>query len=195
MLSADGILVKNLLYRPVSVDLYSILSLKRVREWSGAAQWRLKSIHSVSMSALGNASTNYRTLARFTRLSPLFLFLKYLFRSAAQVRPVLYSSYFLHLLDLKALVSLRPDILNETSLVLEELLETPALVGLPLFASVNVRSELAALEFLLLFCFPHRPQFGFLFVQEILHFKVECGRRAGTVGGALRVQVFIHHGL
>jgi hypothetical protein len=58
---------------------------------------------------------------------------------------MLYGSYLDLFLDLEPLISLRPDVLDEAPLVLEELLEAPPLRRLILLASVDVGSELATL--------------------------------------------------
>jgi hypothetical protein len=101
-----------------------------------------------------------------------------------------YLDLFLHL---KPLISLGFDILDESPLVLEELLKAPPLMRLVLLASVDIRSKLASLEFLLLFGLPHRPQLSFLPIEEIVHFRVESGALPATVSRSVGAHVLIHH--
>ena len=101
-----------------------------------------------------------------------------------------YLDLFLHL---KPLISLGSDILDESPLVLEELLEPPPLMRLILLASVDVRSELASLELLQLLGLPHRPQLSLLPIEEIVHFRVESSALAATVSRSVRAHVLIHH--
>jgi hypothetical protein len=96
-------------------------------------------------------------------------------------------------LYLEPLISLGSDILNESPLVLEELLETPPLMRLVLLASVDVRSKLASLEFLLLLGLPHRPQLSLLPIEEIVHFRVESSALPTTVSRSVGAHVLIHH--
>jgi len=90
-----------------------------------------------------------------------------------------YLDLFLHL---EPLISLRPDVLDEAPLILEELLEAPPLGSLILLASVDIRSELATLELLQLFGLPHHAKLGLLPIEEIVHFRVEGSALAATVG-------------
>jgi hypothetical protein len=96
-------------------------------------------------------------------------------------------------LYLEPLISLGSDILNESPLVLEELLETPPLMRLVILASVDVRSKLASLEFLLLLGLPHRPQLSLLPIEEIVHFRVESSSLPATVSRSVGAHVLIHH--
>jgi hypothetical protein len=96
-------------------------------------------------------------------------------------------------LYLKPLISLGFDILDESPLVLEELLKAPPLMRLVLLASVDIRSKLASFEFLLLLGLPHRPQLSFLPIEEIVHFRVESGALPATVSRSVGAHVLIHH--
>jgi len=102
-------------------------------------------------------------------------------------------SYLYLFLHLEPLISLGSDILDESSLVLEELLEPPPLMRLILLASVDVGSELASLELLQLLGLPHRPQLSLLTIEEIVHFRVESGALAPSVSRSVRAHVLIHH--
>ena len=101
-----------------------------------------------------------------------------------------YLDLFLHF---EPLISLGSDILDESPLVLEELLEPPPLMRLILLASVDVRSELASLELLQLLGLPHRPQLSLLPIEEVIHFRVESSALPATVSRSVRAHVLIHH--
>jgi len=101
-----------------------------------------------------------------------------------------YLDLFLHL---KPLISLGFDILDESPLVLEELLKAPPLMRLVLLASVDIRRKLASLEFLLLLGLPHRPQLSLLPIEEIVHFRVESSALPTTVSRSVGAHVLIHH--
>ena len=102
-------------------------------------------------------------------------------------------SYLDLILHLKPLISLGSDILDESPLILEELLEPPPMMRLVLLASVDVRGELASLELLLLLGLPHRPKLSLLLIEEIIHFRVESSALAGTVSRSLGAHVLIQH--
>ena len=102
-------------------------------------------------------------------------------------------SYLDLFLDLEPLISLRPDILDEASLVLEELLEAPPLGSLILLAGVDVGSELATLELLQLLGLPHHAKLRLLPIEEIVHLRVEGSALAATVGRSVRTHVLVHH--
>jgi len=95
---------------------------------------------------------------------------------------MLYGSYLNLFLHLEPLISLRPDILDEATLVLEELLEAPSVGSLIFLASVDFGSELATLELLQLLGLPHHPKLGLFPIEEIIHFRVKGSALAATVG-------------